>query len=464
MYADSIHRFFTPTRITVASFFTLILIVTFLLSLPVSNVAGKSLSIIDAFFIATSAVCVTGLSPIDISKDLTFFGQLIILFSMQIGGLGLMTFATVFYAFWGKRLPIINHLVIQESFHHSPTSQIKILLRYVVIFTFVVEAIGTFVLFFYWLIREQFSTVGETLWNAVFHSVSAFTNGGFSLFSNSLVGFQKDYFVLFVMSALILLGGLGFLVNFEIKDYLRWRYFKKDKKDRFNLSIQTRLTLIVSIVIIFFGTIAIFLYEKNGAFANLNIGEGLLNSFFFTVTTRTAGFNSIDMLQFNGSSILLLMLFMFIGAGAGSTGGGIKIGTIGLLIAYFISRVRGKKRLNLWNRTIPQSSIDKASAILAAFAILFFITTLILMFTETNSMPTIKSQNQLLPMVFESISALCTVGISLETTSQLSELGKIVVTLAMFIGRVSPLGLALAISLRNSKAQFAHAEENIMVG
>lgn len=454
-------QFFTPTRMIATSFALLVLLGTFLLVLPISNANSESLKLTDALFIATSAVCVTGLSPIDISTKLNFFGQFVVLILMQLGGLGLMTFTTTLYFWFGQRLPITERLAIQETFQTTPR-RIKQLILYILTFTFSVEAIGATLLYIYWTIKGQFDSVSQTLWFSIFHAVSAFTHGSFALFSDSLIRFQKDFFVQLVITSLIISGGVGFLVAFEIKSWVQNKFAKT--KIPFRLSVQTRLTLITTLLIIVFGTLLIFISERDGAFASFTSSEALMNSYFFSIVPRTSGFNTIQMTDFGGTSVMILMLLMFIGGSSGSAAGGIKVGTFGLLVAYTIARFRGKSQLNLWHRTIPQQSIDKATAVVVASATVILLATLLLLFTETRGLNSAESQSKFIPILFETVSAFGTVGLSLNFTDKLTELGKIILVLVMFTGRVGAISVALAISLREKKSHFSYAEENIMIG
>ncbi|MDH3492711.1 MAG: hypothetical protein OEM82_04110 [Acidobacteriota bacterium] len=457
-------RISTPARITAASFLALIALVAAILCLPISAATGKAVPIIDAAFVATSAVCVVGLTPIDVSTGLSTFGQVVIMIAMQIGGLGLMTFTTVFYAAIGRRLPLVNNLIIQETFHHSPTTQVKQLLFYIVSFTFVVEAIGAILYFVYWSFTGRFANSGETAWHAVFMAITAFTNGGFSLYSDSIVGFQKDYFTMFVTAFLILAGGIGFLVSYELKNYFENQFRKMKQDKQLRLSVHTKITLLATLIVTIIGTSALYFYEQSNAFAGLGTGEGLVNAFFYTVTPRSGGLQSISMLTFSDSSMLLIMVLMFVGAGAGSTGGGIKVGTFGLVLAYMIARLSGKPQLSLWQRTIPKESIDKAVAVAAVIGLFVVATSLVLMTTETYSSSGYESRVRFVQVVFEAISAACTVGLSLDFTSELTNAGKIFLSIVMFVGRLGPLGLAIAITARHKKAKYRYAEENIIIG
>lgn len=434
-----------------------------LLSLPVAVSGDESLGFVNALFISTSAVCVTGLSPVDVSRELSLFGQIVLISLIQIGGLGLMTFTTVAYYFIGWRLPIINRVVIETTFHHKPTNQIKKLLKRILIFTFAFEFLGFLALFFYWLFEGRFASAGQTAWFAAFHSIAAFTNAGFSLFSDNLIGFKQDFFVQAVITTLTIFGGIGFLVAFEIEEYVRRRFFAPSQT-AFVLSIQTRLVLLATVLLIVAGTILIFVLERNGAFANLSTEAALMNSYFFSVVTRTSGFNTMEMGQFGAASIMIMIVLMFIGASPGSTGGGIKTITFGLLFAYMISRLRGERRLNIWNRTIPQQSIDKAGAVVVAAFATVTVAVLLLMLTETRGASAAESRAEFLPILFETVSAFGTVGLSLDFTNKFTDAGKIILSIVMFAGRVGALSLALAISFREKQRKFSYAEETVMIG
>lgn len=382
---------------------------------------------------------------------------------MQIGGLGLMTFTTVFYYWFGSKLPIADRLAIQETYQNLPAKQIRQLIFYIISFTFLIEAVGTILLFVHWTIKGEFTSHAKTFWYALFHSVAAFTHGSFSLFPNSLINYQKDYGVIFIITSLIFLGGLGFLVALELKDFILRKIFPKDKKMH-RLSVQTKLTLWTLFGLIFGATVLLFFTERGGVFAQMSFSESIANGYFFAIVPRTAGFNTVQMQNFGGASVFVLMILMFIGGGSGSASGGIKVGTFGLLVAYTFARLRGRTQLNLWNRTIPQSSIDKASAIVVASASLILTATLLLMFTETQNLSARESQAKFVPILFETISAFGTVGLTLDFTPQLSEAGKVILSLVMFAGRVGIISLILALSLREKPAQFSYAEENVMIG
>ncbi len=462
MLINFITRRLGTSGVTFLSFFFLVVFIAILLSLPDATVGAKRLAGLDVIFVATSAVCVTGLSTFDTSADLSFFGQFIILLGMQVGGLGLMTFSTVTYSFIGTRMPIINRVILEETFLVSPMKQARLLFIYVLQFTIGCELIGTMLLTGYWYYFGKFESFGITIWYAFFHSVSAFTNGSFALFSNSLGDFTDDPFVVGVISSLILLGGIGFFVSYELQNYFRKRITASKPAPK--LSIQSKLTLFTTFYITVIGATILFVLERNGAFESHSPLATIMNSLFYTIAPRTAGFETIPLTEFSGQSLLIIMILMFIGAGAGSTGGGIKIGTAGVIIAYFISRFRGYAHLSLWKRTIPQRTIDKAMALVAAFSIMVIGFTVLVMFSESGKLSGAESQSLFLPILFEVISALSTVGFSLGATEDLTPIGKVILTVVMFAGRISPLIIIVKISSRERRQRFKYSEENIMVG
>lgn len=464
-----------PAQLIASSFALVIFIGTVLLSLPVATESGKRLSVMDAFFTIVSATCVTGLVVVDMGTTFSTFGEIVILSCIQIGGLGLMTFTTVFLLLFGYRLPITDRVAIQESFHHTPLGKLTTLIKYIVIATFTVEAIGAVSLIIYWLLTDKFDTVGETVYIGVFHSISAFCNAGFSHSSDSMIGFQRDWFVQIITCLLIIAGGLGFLAGLDMKEYVQQRYFHRlwsqEVRERIEtirprprLSIHTQFVIITNLVLLVIGTISFYALERGGVLAHLSMPDAWVNAFFCSVTPRSGGFNTVDFSQMGGATLLCTMVLMFIGASPGSTGGGIKTTTFGLLVAYSITRWRGNTRLHAFNRTVPQESIDKAAAVVVAATALVIIASSVLMVTETREYTPSASQGRMISIIFETLSAFATVGLSLNFTPSLTDTGKLIIALVMFMGRIGPLTLALAISLRQKRMQHRYAEENIMVG
>jgi trk system potassium uptake protein len=475
MIKSFIIRHLTPVQTVVLSFAGVIFLGTILLSLPMATQTGERISLLDAFFTAVSATCVTGLAVVDTGSFFSTFGQLVILGCIQIGGLGLMTLTTVFLVATGRKLAIADRVAIQESFTHQPTGEIKTIVKYIVAATFLTEGLGALLLTIWWTWQNRFTSFGETVYHAVFHSVSAFCNAGFALYSDSLTRFQTDAVTIFIISGLIVAGGLGFLVGLDLKEFIQIRFFHRywsagvqERVDairpRARLSVHTKFVLWVTGALLFIGTISYYFLERGGLFREMSFGAAWLNAFFCSVTARTAGFNTVDFAQMGAPALLCTMVLMFIGASPGSTGGGIKTSTFGILVAYSVSRWRGFVNLNIFNRTVAPESVDKAGAVVVSAIALIILAGSALIAVETYHLSAKESQFLFASIIFETISAFATVGLSLGQTSLLTPAGKIIVCLVMFIGRVGPLTLALAISRRRRRAQLRYAEENVMVG
>ena len=472
---DSLIRLLSPGQIVALSFALVIFGGTTLLMLPIATRTGESMPFVDALLTATSATCVTGLVVVDTGSYFSTFGQLVILACIQIGGLGLMTFTTVFTVLAGKRLAIADRIAIQESFHHTPTGKPRTLIGYIFVGTFLVEAAGAALLTAHWWRTGRHPGFGEALYHGVFHSVSAFCNAGFALYPDNAMSFQRDPFTLSVLMGLIVVGGIGFLVGLDVKEYVQQRLFRRywsggararveAIRPRPRLSLHTKFVLITTALLLVVGTVSYYLLERRALFAELGEGDAWLNALFCSVTARTAGFNSIDYAAMGGAALLCTMVLMFIGASPGSTGGGIKTSTFGLLIAYSISRWRGHSRLHAFDRTVPQESIDRAASVVVAATALVILGASFLAGVETYGTAPEQSQDEILSIVFETVSAFATVGLSMGETPNLTPGGKLVVCVLMFVGRTGPLTLALAISFRKKRARYQYAEENLMVG
>ena len=448
---------------------------TILLSLPFATASGERMALVDAFFTAISATCVTGLIVVDTGTHFSLFGQLVILACIQIGGLGLMAFTTIFVVALGNRIAITDRLALQQSFHHSPTSNIRSLVKYILMFTLTAEALGAAILFAHWSIQERFATVGETAYSAVFHSISAFCNAGFSLNADSLVGYNNDPVTVITMASLIILGGIGFLVALDVKEYIRHRWFARASATRIHdtvqqvvrrprLSVHSKFVLYTTAALLVIGTVSYYALERNGLFSEMSAGGAWLNSFFASVTARTAGFNTVDYSGMSGAALLCTMVLMFIGASPGSAGGGVKTSTFGVLVSYSITRWLGHRHLNIFGRTVPQLSIDRAAGVVISAVALLIIVASVLMAIETYYLTSLESQRHFLSITFEAISAFGTVGLSMGETNTIGTASKVVLAIVMFLGRIGPLTLALAISPKKAGHRFRYPEENIMVG
>jgi trk system potassium uptake protein TrkH len=313
------------------------------------------------------------------------------------------------------------------------------------------------------------------LYPAVFHAVSAFCNAGFALFPDNVTRFRSDPVTIAVISALIIAGGLGFLVGLDVKEYIQQRWFRKlwpgpvrrrveAIRPRPRLSVHTKFVLTVTAVLLLVGTISYYGLERLGVLAGMSDGDAWLNAWFCSVTARTAGFNTVDYGQMGGPALLCTMVLMFIGASPGSAGGGVKTSTFGLLVVYAVFRWRGHDSPHAFGRSIPQDTLDKASSVVIAGVAVIILAGSLLMSTEARTMDAAESQAKFLPVLFETFSAFGTVGLSMNFTPVLTNAGKLLVSLVMFIGRVGPVTVALAVGVPRLRHRYRYAEENVMVG
>lgn len=403
-------------------------------------------------------MCVTGLTVVDTGARFSPFGQAVVLALIQLGGLGLMTFAVFVGVVLGRKVAFTDRMVIQDSMHHTPVAGVRRLVRYVLTFTLAVEAAGAALL---WVrFRGQFPA-GEAVWQSLFHSVSAFCNAGFTLLPDNLVRYRGDPLVNLAVTGLVVVGGLGFLVNMELWDLLRAR-LRGGRAPL--LTLHARLVLVVSAALLGVGMVAFLLLEWENVLRGMPLGERLLASWFQSVTPRTAGFNTIDYGQVSPDTLFFTIFLMFVGASPGSTGGGIKTTTFGLLVALVVARWRGRGRATLFHRTIPHAVMDRALTIVLLAWALVSLAVGLLVFTETHGRPFAAAEPRFLALMFEAVSAFGTVGLSTGITPSISASGKLVLVALMFVGRVGPLTLVLAVGPRQERGRFRYAEENVMVG
>ncbi len=443
---------FSPQIILVLSFFTAILIGAILLTTDFAS-AENPIGIIDALFTSASATCVTGLVVVDTGTQFNTIGQTIILILIQIGGLGVMSFSTLFLFYFRGKLGIGSREIIQETLS-SDSSEVNKLLKSVFVYTFVIELIGAVLLFVRFI---ETMPLSEAIYTSIFHSISAFCNAGFSTFSDSLVRYQDDLFVNMVFMALIILGGLGFIVLHELGK------FRKTKFSWYKLSIHSKIVLLTSLILIISGTVFIYTFDYNNAFKNNSIFGGLLTSLFQSVTARTAGFNSVEMTNLSMQSLVILTILMFIGASPASCGGGIKTVTLAVLFAYVRAKLNDKKNTNIFYRTLPSKLVSKAIIIFSfsIFTVIFF--SVMLSFTEIPHVPFHETGVFFNKVVFEVVSAFGTVGLSTGITSQFSAIGKLMLTLLMFIGRLGPVTIAYALGAKKT-IDIKYANDNVIVG
>ncbi|MEL7567295.1 MAG: TrkH family potassium uptake protein [Dehalobacterium sp.] len=427
-------------------FFTIIFFGALLLMLPHAVINGKGLSFLDALFTATSAVCVTGLVVVDTGTTFTTFGQIVILLLIQIGGLGFMTFATLFAILLGRKINLKERLLLQEALNQVTLEGIVRLAKYVIQISFCIEVIGAAILTLRWGVEAGWS---KGIFLGIFHSISAFNNAGFDIMGgfSSMTAYTGDPIVNLTIMFLILTGGFGFVVLAELYE-----------KRRIKLSLHSKVVISTSFILVVFGAITIFALEFNNplTLSNLDPAAKILASIFQSVTPRTAGFNTVNIADLRDTTLLIVLILMFIGASPGSTGGGIKTTTFLAIVLSVVSTLKGKCHVTLSERTLPKGITNKAIAITTLAIILVFFTTLVLTITE---------EADFLTLLFESVSAFGTVGLSMGITPQLSSLGKIAIIFTMFCGRLGPLTLAFALSQNKDKiVQIKYPDERIIIG
>ena len=445
-------RHFSPARIFVLSFAGVILAGGFLLWFPFAATKGP-LRFIDALFTSTSAVCVTGLVVVDIGKDLTIPGQVITIFLFQIGGLGIITFSTVFFVLMGRGISFKGRDIVQSTFLHTPRRDFIVIAKSVLWFTFITEFIG--ILFLFIRFSRDFST-GTALYHAVYNAISAFNNCGYSLFSDNLMGYQGDLIVNLTVMGLIVHGGIGFIVQYEVVSWL------KGKQER--LSVHTKIVIITTTILILSGAFLFYVFERNHIIKDVPILNKILASFFQSVTPRTAGFNTVDIGVLTNATILLLLILMFIGASPGSTGGGVKTSSAALLVLLLWNRLKGNEDVNIFNRTIPKEIVSRAISIIFASAFSVVIVTSVLLIAGGGNLPPLESRHHFVEYLFDTVSAFGTVGLSMGVTPKLNDLQKYALILMMFAGRVGPLTLAFSLFGGIRKRGLTYSEEGVMVG
>lgn len=452
-----------PAQLFVISFFAIIILGSIILLLPNATVAD--ISLIDAIFTSTSAVCVTGLVVVDTGSFFTDFGQIVIVLLIQIGGLGIMTFASYFSYFFRGGSSYQNQLILRDMTNTEKISEVFSVLKKIILVTLIIEGIGALLLF-QSLDIEVIPSFVDRLFFAIFHSISGFCNAGFSTLPNSFYqdAFQFNYPLHLILAFLIILGGLGFPIVFnllkfsksKVKTYLLFLFRRKHKITLPRLiNINTRIVLITTLILTVFGTIAFLILEYSNTLSNHSFFGKIITAFFGAVTARTAGFNTVDTGALGVHTILIVMFLMWVGASPASTGGGIKTSTLALAILNTISIVKGKTRLELYNREIPVASTNRAFAIIVLSIIVISISILFISFFDAD--------NGLLNISFECVSAYGTVGLSRGITANLSSASKVILILTMFVGRVSMLTLLIAFYKKVSSEAYRYPTENILI-
>jgi len=454
-----------PTQTLIASFLVLIFSGAGLLMLPAASADGKvSLSFVDALFTATSGTCVTGLIVKDTGQDFSMMGQVVILALIQLGGLGIVVFGAVFALLLGQAFSLRESVAMQDLLSARTVSRIGNMIAFVFVSTILIEALGAVSLLGMWD-----GDVQNKWFCSIFHAISAFCNAGFSLFNNSFVGYSRSWQVYVVICPLIILGGLGFSVLYDLvniaADRIK-RFFKKrfNKQYRFSMEapkrmrLQTKIVLSVSASLIVLGALAILLFERYAAGAGSQTENTITNALFQSITARTAGFNTVDISAMSPSGKFILILLMFIGGSPGSTAGGIKTVTLAVIVMAAIAALRKRHEVEMFRRSVRVVVVGRAVTVTLLFVAVLFVGTLALNITENSNCFTMSD------IMFEAASALGTVGLTTGITSLLTTAGKLIIIAMMLIGRLGPLTLLAALTFNLKTARYNYPQEAVIVG
>lgn len=461
IHKDKKKKVFSPTRRIAFSFFMVIIIGSILLSLSISN-QGTMIPYLDHLFIATSATCVTGLVPIIVSDQYTLFGQLIILALIQIGGLGFLTLLNMMLVALKRKLSYTNKLIMQEALNQNSMRAMTIYIKRVIKYTIVFEVIGAVLLSIVFI--PELGLI-KGIYFSIFHSISAFCNAGFDILgANSLMNYQSNIIINLVIAGLIISGGLGFVVWVDLRT--AWQHYKdnfkvfKLRKFITSLSLHTKIVFLITVFLLFFGTFIILGLEFDNmkTLGTMPWPEKILASFFQSTTLRTAGFATIDMSALHVSTKLIMSMFMFIGGSPAGTAGGIKTVTFAIVLLYIHSLIKGSDRIQLMKRSISDQ-VAKRSLTIAIVSFFICIVGLIVL--------AIGEELPFIDLVFEVFSAFATVGLTAGVTPLLTSVGKIVIIILMYIGRIGPITMVLIFAKRYNQMKgkdISYPEANVLIG
>jgi trk system potassium uptake protein TrkH len=459
-YEDTMKKHFrmTTTRVIALGFFLTILAGTLLLSLPFATVKGEHTGILDALFTATTSVCVTGLVVVDTISHWTIFGKIIILILIQIGGLGVVSITSLIMLLLRRKFTLKSYMLMQDAYNLNTKQGLRQFTLRVFKGTILVELIGAVLYSISFCSRFG---VLKGIWYSVFNSISAFCNAGIDIIgTNSLMDYHSNPLVILTSAMLIIAGGLGFVVWWDIIDVISGIAHKKIKITSFwsRLQLHSRLVIIMTVLLLGLGTLVIYLFERNNplTIGNFSAGDKLLNSFFQSVTLRTAGFASISQKGLKNSSALFSMMLMFIGGSPAGTAGGIKTVTFAVVFFTFLSMIQERDEIVVFNRKIPNVMVKKSVTIVFISLMSVIIFSILLLFT--NDVDFVDA-------LYEMFSAIATVGLSRGITPSLNVCGKLIIVFCMYLGRIGPISMAVAFNSENSYKNLVHyPEEEIIVG
>lgn len=447
-------------RVVVLSFAGLILFGAVLLSLPVCSAAGRWTPPLDSLFTATSAVCVTGLAVVDTGSHFSLWGQFVIMLLIQAGGLGIMTVGTTVLLVTGRRPSIMSESALSDTYGGRYGRGLLSILRYSFLFTLTIEFAGMVLL--YGRLESHYGlSVAGAMKSAWFHSVSAFCNAGFALHADSLAGFRDDPWIIVPIALLVVLGGMGFPVALDLMG-LRPRRGRQ-RRPGGRLSIQSRIMLVGTLALVVLGTAGFLALEWRGAFAGLSPGARVLGAVFEAITPRTAGFTTVDYATVRPATLWMVSGLMFVGGGPGGTAGGVKVTTLAVLLLTGLSLMRNRFGVTVFGRAVPEAAVRRSIAVFMSMLLIVFVIGFLLMVIE-GTRPGSADQGATARLLFETISALGTAGLSTGITASLSNASRICLIVAMFVGRLGPLTIALIVSVPRMQDKVRYPEEAVMIG
>ncbi|WP_027721261.1 TrkH family potassium uptake protein [Maridesulfovibrio zosterae] len=447
----------SPFWVPIYAFFATILVGGLLLKLDICH-PGKELSLLDAVFTATSAVCVTGLAVVDTGSFFSRTGQSVILALIQLGGLGIMTYASLVIYLMGKKVSAADRIAVSQTLIHNPSFNMGKFIVGVVTAVLSIEAIGAFLLYF-------MDPKGFYPFSAVFHSISAFCNAGFSLYSDSLTSWSEHLGINCVFMALIFMGGLGFYVMTEI-----WQIFcdlicKRNKKVKAHaMTWHTRTVLETSIFLVIAGAVALFLFENMKAHPDAPYGISKIGALFQSVTCRTAGFNSVEISNMTNIGLIVMIFLMLIGGSPGSCAGGLKTTTFRAWLAFIIAKIKGRSQVVVSWYALSEENVNRMLTLLALASVILCSAIILLSITEGSYLPHSQARGHFIEITFEAISAFATVGLSTGVTPELSNSGKTIIITLMFVGRLGPVWLLTAINSWQSEPRYRLPEDDLPLG
>lgn len=446
-----------PARISTLCYLLLMVIGGVVLRLPICHEPGaRPVSLLDALFTATSAVSVTGLGVVSTANSFSFVGEAVILTLIQVGGVGIMTLTTFFVFQLRDGASLRQQLLVGETLGLRGYSDLRMVLREVLLSTLIWEAVGAICLLPAFLRNHSFL---DAVWHATFHSVSAYCNAGFALQDDNLIGFASDPWLNLVVASLITAGGIGFPVQIDLFHWALGRY----RRQRPYLQLHTKLTLIGYLTFFMIGFVTTLVIEWDGSLKTLSPFDRVVAAGFHSVSCRTAGFNTVPIEAMAPATLFVSMILMTVGAGSCSCGGGVKVSTVMVMLLFAWSRLRGAERLNIFRRSIPTSLLDRALASTMVFLVIAGASlTALLLVEETAGLS--GDRDLFLISAFEVSSALGTVGLTAGLTPQLTPVGKLVVIALMFLGRVGPLAVFSTLAIRRNRRQLEYASEEPLLG